>query len=102
MLWIAAIDLSLRLIRVSEDNYAVDFDLRVSTFEAAAKNGDFIPAADKSTLTLPGLLVQDSKIYYVGSLRRKDTRRGFSLFGIDTGRANDLLTVWFRVRELQR
>ena len=94
--------LSLSLGRVSTDNYAVDFDLEVSTFEASAKNSDNVPAADKSQLTLPGLLVQDSKIYYVGSLRRKDSRKGFSLFGIDTGRANDVLTVWFRVRELKQ
>jgi hypothetical protein len=96
------LDLSLRLIRVSSENYAVDFDLRVSTFDAAAKNGDSIPALDKSTLTLPGLLVQDAKIYYVGSLKRKDHRNVFKLFGIDTGKTNDLLTVWFRVRELKR
>jgi len=94
--------LSLTLGRVSADNYAVDFDLQVSTFEAAAKNSTDIPAADKSQLVLPGLLVNDSKIYYVGSLRRKDSRRGFSLFGLDTGKSNDLLTVWFRVRELKQ
>ena len=94
--------LTLSLGRVSADNYAVDFDLQVSTFEAAAKNSNDIPAADKSQLTLPGLLVNDSKIYYVGSLRRKDSRRGFSLFGLDAGKSNDLLTVWFRVRELKQ
>ena len=94
--------LSLSLGRVSPDNYAVDFDLEVSTFEASAKNSDNVPAADKSQLTLPGLLVQDSKVYYVGSLRRKDSRKGFSLFGLDTGRSNDVLTVWFRVRELKQ
>ena len=94
--------LSLTLGRVSPDNYAVDFDLQVSTFDVAPKNSDAIPAADKSQLTLPGLLVQDSKVYYVGSLRRKDSRRGFSLIGVDSGKSNDLLTVWFRVRELKQ
>ena len=94
--------LSLSLGRVSADHYAVDFDLEVSSFEAAAKNSDAIPAADKSKLTLPGLLVKDSQVYYVGSLKRKDSRRVFSLFGIDAARSNDLLTVWFRVRELKK
>jgi hypothetical protein len=93
--------LSLSLIRVSCENYAVDFDLEVSTFDTS-KNSTEIPAADKSRLSLPGLLVNDSKIYYIGSLKRKDSRRGFSLFGIDTAGTNDLLTVWFRVRELKR
>lgn len=96
------LSLSLALGRVSPNNYAVDFDLEVSTFEAATKTTDTVPAADKSKLTLPGLLVQDSKIYYVGSLRRKDSTRSFSLFGVDNARANDLLTVWFRVRELKQ
>jgi type II secretory pathway component GspD/PulD (secretin) len=96
------LNLSLNLIRVSDMNYSVDFDLSVSTFDAAAKTSTTIPSSDKSSLQLPGLLVQDSKIYYVGSLKRKDIRKGYSLFGVDSGRSNDLLTVWFRVRELKR
>jgi hypothetical protein len=94
--------LSLTLGRVSAESYAVDFELDVSTFDASKKTGDTIPPADKSVLTLPGLLVKDSHIYYVGSLKRKDSRRVFSLFGIDTGKSNDHLTVWFRVRELKK
>ena len=66
------------------------------------KTGDTIPPADKSVLTLPGLLVKDSHIYYVGSLKRKDSRCVFSLFGIDAGKSNYHLTVWFRVRELKK
>jgi hypothetical protein len=96
------LNLSLNLIRVSDMNYSVDFDLSVSTFDAATKNSDNIPSSDKSSLMLPGLLVHDSKIYYVGSLKRKDARKGYSVFGIDSGRSNDLLTIWFRVRELKR
>ena len=94
--------LSLSLARVSPEHYAVDFELDISTFDTAKKTNDTIPAADKSTLTLPGLLVMDSHIYYVGSLKRKDSRRVFSLFGIDSGKSNDHLTVWFRVRELKK
>jgi type II secretory pathway component GspD/PulD (secretin) len=94
--------LSLTLGRVSPEHYAVDFDLDVSTFDQSKKTSDTIPASDKSVLTLPGLLVKDSQIYYVGSLKRKDSRRVFSLFGVDTGKSNDHLTVWFRVRELQK
>jgi len=94
--------LSLSLSRVSAEHYAVDFDLDVSTFDQSKKVGDTIPPSDKSTLKLPGLLVKDSQIYYVGSLRRKDNRKVFSLFGVDTGKTNDHLTVWFRVRELKK
>jgi hypothetical protein len=93
--------LNLNLVKVSELHYTVDFDLEVSTFDAATKNNDTIPALDKSQLILPGLLVSDHQIYYVGSLIRKDSRRVFGLFGIDHGRSNDVLTVWFRVRELK-
>jgi hypothetical protein len=94
--------LSLSLARVSAEHYAVDFDLDVSTFDNSKKTSDTIPPSDKSVLKLPGLLVKDSHIYYVGSLKRKDNRRVFSLFGIDSGKSNDNLTVWFRVRELKK
>ena len=93
--------LSLTLGRVSPEHYAVDFELDVSTFDTS-KTADSIPTLDKSTLALPGLLVKDSHIYYVGSLKRKDSRRVFSLFGLDSGKTNDHLTVWFRVRELKK
>ena len=94
--------LSLTLGRVSAENYAVDFELDVSTFDTSKPSKELIPALDKSVLTLPGLLVKDSQVYYVGSLKRKDNRRVFSLFGVDAGKGNDQLTVWFRVRELQK
>jgi len=94
--------LSLALSRVSADHYAVDFDLDVSTFDQSKKSSDSVPPADKSVLKLPGLLVKDSQIYYVGSLKRKDSRRVFSLFGVDSGKSNEHLTVWFRVRELKK
>ena len=94
--------LSLTLARVSPEHYAVDFDLDVSTFDSSKKNSDTVPTADKSVLTLPGLLVKDSQVYYVGSLKRKDSRHVISLFGIDAGKSNDHLTVWFRVRELKK
>jgi hypothetical protein len=96
------LNLSLTLARVSSENYAVDFSLEVSTFDQSKKTGDSIPPSDKSVLTLPGLLVKDSQVYYVGSLKRKDSRRVFSLFGVDAGKSNDQLTVWFRVRELKK
>jgi type II secretory pathway component GspD/PulD (secretin) len=97
------LNLSLTLSRVSTENYAVDFMLDVSTFDQSKKqSNDTIPPMDKSVLTLPGLLVKDSQVYYVGSLKRKDARRVFSLFGVDQGKSNDQLTVWFRVRELKK
>jgi hypothetical protein len=94
--------LSLCLSRVSAENYAIDFELEVSTFDTGKNGADTVPPCDKSLLTLPGLLVKDSKVYYIGSLKRKDSRRMFSLFGVDQGKSNDQLTVWFRVRELQK
>jgi hypothetical protein len=96
------LQLSLKLARVSNEHYAVDFKLDVSIFDLSKNSGDTVPPSDKSTLDLPGLLVKDSQVYYVGSLKRKDNRRVFSLFGIDTGKNNDNLTVWFRVRELKK
>ncbi len=93
--------LSLMLQRISEKNYSVDFDLTVSTFEST-KDKDSIPTLDRSVLTSPGLLVQDSQVYYIGSLKRKDARKLFGLFSIETGKNNDVLTIWFRVRELKK
>ena len=86
---------------IRSEHSVVDFEFHVTTIDAA-KTVDTIPPADKSVLTLPGLLVKDSHIYYVGSLKCKDFRRVFSLFGIDTGKTNDHLTVWFRVRALEK
>jgi len=46
--------------------------------------------------------IEHLSILYGGSLKRKDSRRVFSLFGIGTGKSNDHLTVWFCVRELKK
>jgi hypothetical protein len=96
------LQLSLKLARVSNEHYAVDFKLDVSIFDLSKNSGDTVPPSDKSTLDLPGLPVKDSQVYSVGSLKHKDNRRVFSLFGVDTGKNNDNLTVWFRVWELKK
>ena len=93
------IDLRLKLSRVSETKYMIDVNLSVSIFDKSDPSG--IPALNKSVLSSPGLLVRDGKVYYVGSLRKRETRRVLNLFGIDTGRETDLLTIWLRVREVK-
>jgi len=93
------IDLALKLSRISDQNYMLDVKLSVSIFDTTDKSG--IPALNKSVLSSPGLLVQDGRVYYVGSLRKRETKRVLHLFGIDTGKETDLLTIWVRVREVK-
>jgi hypothetical protein len=69
------LNLSMLLNRVSDKSYTVDMDLSVSIFDKADKAT--IPATDRSELKAEGLLVQDSQVYYVGSLRRDNrTQKG--------------------------
>lgn len=92
--------LTLALNRVSDQSYMVDLDISVGVFDKSHK-GDSVPAQKRSVHKAPGLLVRDSKIYYVGSLNRKDRANWATLFGVDLGKSNDELTIWLRVRELR-
>ncbi len=89
--------LDVTLHRVSEKSYMPDVDLSISVFDSADKN--LIPGRRRSALKTPGLLVQDGKTHYVGSLKRSSDSRSFGLLAWDTGRNSDFLTIWVRVRE---
>lgn len=91
--------LTMQLNRVSEKSYAVDMDLSISVFDKNDKSD--IPATDKSSLKAEGLLVQDSKVYYVGSLRRDSRSDKGGLFSFDFNKSHDMITIWIRVRELK-
>ena len=93
------LELSLLLNRVSEKSYTVDVDLSVSIFDKTDKST--IPATDKSELKAEGLLVQDSQVYYVGSLRRDNRSNKGGLFSFDGNKSHDMITIWLRVRELK-
>jgi hypothetical protein len=92
------LQLTMLLNRVSDKSYAVDMDLSVSIFDKADKSS--IPATDKSELKADGLLIQDSKVYYIGSLRRDNRSNKGGLFSFDGGKSFDMITIWLRVREL--
>jgi hypothetical protein len=77
----------------------VDVDLSVSVFDKADKA--IIPAMDKSELKAEGLLIQDSQVYYVGSLRRDNRSNKGGLFSFDGSKSHDMITIWLRVRELK-
>jgi hypothetical protein len=93
------LQLSLLLNRVSEKSYTVDVDLSVSIFDKADKST--IPATDKSELKAEGLLIQDSQVYYVGSLRRDNRSNKGGLFSFDGNKSHDMITIWLRIRELK-
>lgn len=92
--------LTMLLNRVSDLSYAVDVDLSVSVFDKTDKSN--VPAMDKSQLKAEGLLVQDSKVYYIGSLRRDSRSDKGGLFGYDFNKSLDMITIWIRVRELKK
>ncbi|MDR2406892.1 MAG: hypothetical protein LBE13_02095 [Bacteroidales bacterium] len=94
------VSLSLLLNRVRDGLYSVDFDLSISVFDKSDKSS--VPASDKSQLVSDGLLVCDSQVYYVGSLKRDNMSRKAGLFSYTDSRSNDILTIWLRVRELKR
>lgn len=93
------LQLSMMLNRVSEKSYAVDMDLSVSVFDKADKAD--VPAMDKSQLKADGLLVRDSQVYYIGSLRRDQRSDKGGLFSFDFAESHDMITIWLRVRELK-
>jgi hypothetical protein len=93
------LQLSLLLNRVSDKSYTVDVDLSVSIFDKTDKAT--IPATDKSELKAEGLLIQDSQVYYVGSLRRDNRSNKGGLFSFDGNKSHDMITIWLRVRELK-
>jgi hypothetical protein len=93
------LQLSLLLNRVSDSFYTVDVDLSVSIFDKTDKAT--IPATDKSELKSAGLLIQDSQVYYIGSLRRDNRSSKGGLFSFDGNKSHDMITIWLRVRELK-
>jgi hypothetical protein len=94
--------LELCLNRVTNLTYSVSIDLSVSSFVEDAKISGIVPKTTRSSINNPSLLVSDSKVFYVGSLRRKNSSHGGGLFSYNYSNSNDLLTVWIRVRELKR
>ncbi len=91
--------LELELNRVSDLSYAIDLSLSISVFDKS--DSAAIPRTQKSSLKSPGLLVRDSQVYYVGSLRRDMSGGDVSLFGLGGDKSHDMLTIWLRVRELR-
>jgi hypothetical protein len=92
------LQLTMLLNRVSDKSYAVDIDLSVSIFDKNDKSS--IPATDKSELKSEGLLIQDSQVYYIGSLRRDNRNNKAGIFSFDGSKSFDMITIWLRVREL--
>jgi hypothetical protein len=95
------VSLSMLLSRVNEGLYSVDFDLSISVFDKSDSKA-VVPASDKSQLVSEGLLLRDSQVYYVGSLKRDNVSNKGGLFSFDGGESHDILTIWIRVRELKK
>lgn len=95
------LDLKLKLSRVSEYLYSINFDLSVSTFDDKTDSSSLIPRLDKNVLTSPGMLISDNSVYYVGSVTRKSRGRSFGIFTINNNYIDEFVTVWLRVRELK-
>ncbi|MDR2641583.1 MAG: hypothetical protein LBC74_02190 [Planctomycetaceae bacterium] len=94
--------LSMKLSRVSDKTFSLEFDLSISVFGETEKNSSLVPKTSKSVLSHPGMLVSDGSVFYAGSLHRKDNVFGSGLFSFRRDHSDDLLTVWVRVRELKR
>jgi hypothetical protein len=90
--------ITMSLNRVSDKSYSVDIDLSVSTFDKSDKTT--IPAVERSSIQTDGLLVRDSQVYYIGSLRRDFRGDRGELFSYNFSKSHDMITIWIRVREL--
>ena len=90
--------ITMLLNRVSDKSYSVDIDLSVSTFDKNDKSA--VPAVERSSIQTNGLLVRDSQVYYVGSLRRDFRGDRGGLFSYNFSKTHDMITIWLRVREL--
>ncbi|MGL4944152.1 MAG: hypothetical protein ACRC46_13305 [Thermoguttaceae bacterium] len=93
------LNLSLTCSRVSTSKYMLDFDLTVSTF--GKTSGTLLPPLDKSDLKSEGMLLEDGRVYYVGSLHREHKSKSGGLFSFGGNRLRETMTIWVRVRELQ-
>ncbi len=91
--------LTMTLRRASDLSYAIDMNLSISVFDKSDKSN--VPATDKSELKAEGLLVRDSQVYYVGSLRRDNVSHKGGLFLYNFDKSHDMITIWLRVRELK-
>jgi hypothetical protein len=96
------LSLAMRVHRVSELTYSLEFDLKVSVFGESEKNASVVPRTSRSTLSHPGMLITDGSVFYAGSLRRSSNSLGGGVFSFRREFEDDLLTVWVRVRELKR
>lgn len=90
--------LTLLLSRVSDEQYSLDLELEVSSFDKADTTSA-IPAKYSSVLKSPGMLVKDGGVVYAGSLKRSENSKVFGVFSLDTSHLSDLLTIWVRCRE---
>ncbi len=95
------LQIKMLLNRVSDLTYAVDMDLSVSMFDKSDTKST-IPPSDKSSYKVEGLRVEDSRVYYVGSLRSDIRNEKAGLFSFDSAKRHDMLTIWLRVRELKQ
>ncbi|MDR2406887.1 MAG: hypothetical protein LBE13_02070 [Bacteroidales bacterium] len=96
------LSLSMKVSRVSDFTYSIEFDLKVSLFGETEKNSSVVPKTSRSTLSHPGMLVTDGSVFYAGSLSRRDQTFGGGVLSVRRELNDDLLTVWIRVRELRR
>ena len=92
--------LSLLLSRISDDQYSVDLELEVSTFDKLDTSA-VVPSKATSVLKSPGMLIKDGGVVYAGSLKRRDSLKVFGVFSLNGGRSSDLLTIWVRCREVR-
>ncbi len=95
------LQIKMLLNRVSDSTYAVDMDLSVSMFDQGDAKST-IPPSDKSSYKAEGLRIEDSRVYYVGSLRRDIRTDKAGLFSLDRTKNHDMLTIRLRVREMRQ
>lgn len=89
--------IKMKVTRITPDLLACDFDLSISTFGELDDNKN--PIISKSALTLPGVVVRDSGVYFLGSVKQKEDTKGLGLFTINTQKTDELITVWLKIRE---
>jgi len=94
------LDLTLTPYKIDSDTLTLDVSLSVSTFDQSDSDSD-VPRSDKTKIESKGQVIRDGAIVYLGSVDRRDSNKGFRLFGGVVNNNADVLSVWLRVRSIE-
>lgn len=90
-------NIRMKVNKHTSDFLSCDFDLSISSFGENDENGN--PVISKSALSLPGILVRDTGVYFLGCVKKKEDSSGLGILSMNLQKNDELITVWLKIRE---